>query len=311
MKDIDNNRFSPPEEAILAEAWIAELLEKEQLAIGDVTIRPVGAFLRGYKPDVLSVDWLEDSDGEQKPVVDVSREGLYDTLPKGLFHHSQPSRPNPFKAKDTMLLESRQLREEEKSARLFFLPIEQEFYRQRLQSEMEERSITPDGFGTLAYWFDILWEEKTVLTERQKSLLFHLLPQAHQLAGRVDRLPDLYAQVIGHPVDIVCKSPPPMVLKDAFLPRLGHGQLGLDTVCGDRFDLQVPGLVVKIGPLSNEAIPDFLPGGIGIRLVERLNQFFLPLEAEAAVEVVSDGRNALFSLGAAVAEARLAYTAIL
>lgn len=102
-----------------------------------------------------------------------------------------------------------------------------------------------------------------------------------------------------------------MVLKDAFLPRLGHGQLGLDTVCGDRFDLQVPGLVVKIGPLSNEAIPDFLPGGIGIRLVERLNQFFLPLEAEAAVEVVSDGRNALFSLGAAVAEARLAYTAIL
>jgi hypothetical protein len=75
------------EDDFRAEVLVAFWLENGEKSLDNITIRPNGTFQRPYRKDVLEI---EQSEKEQPDGVTlhISREGLYDMLPEGVFHQA-------------------------------------------------------------------------------------------------------------------------------------------------------------------------------------------------------------------------------
>lgn len=298
-------------DAQLAEVQVAELIEKELATIADFDFHLKGAFQRGYRPDILHSSQKEHEGGGNKWDISLSREGLYDTLPKGFFHQVKTVRPNPFKGLDEMKQESLQRKEEEKQARLFFFPLEKEFYRQRLSLELAGRQSSPDSFVPLDYWFDTIWGKTPYLDERQKSILVYLLPRVHYITGKFELTSRVYNLILEQPVSMNLNQPIYTTSGVLSSPGLGESKLGIDTICDDHFNIEAPVLNIQVGPISSNHLQDYLPGCKGLKTIELLNDYLLPLEAETKLEIFPEAAVSEFTIEDNLLTGRLDFTTVL
>ncbi|MGB1309498.1 MAG: hypothetical protein ACPG6B_11345, partial [Oceanihabitans sp.] len=98
-----------------AEVIIAELQKNSNLTNKDVVVHHKSAFKRSHRRDILDIGLIEDN----KLHVNLSRNGLYDQLPEGLFHTKD--------TKNTSITYTelrKTYKKEEQDARHFFLPLE-------------------------------------------------------------------------------------------------------------------------------------------------------------------------------------------
>jgi hypothetical protein len=116
---------------------LGELMESG-LDPDEVVINALGIFRRRYGKDIVAGEIREYRTNKRQYVnLDINRNGIYDLLPKGLFHQPQNRINNisPVQAIEEYKLQ----KQIEKDSRIFFLPFEQEFYRLLLLLEAEER----------------------------------------------------------------------------------------------------------------------------------------------------------------------------
>ena len=116
-----------------AEALCAALLE-HGYAFDDLILKRLGTFKRSFSNDIEAVSARADNT-EGRLEISLNRDSLYDRLPEGLFH--QPRGKGSGAAVTEMVKEFRRYREEEKEARKFFQPIEQEIFRYSVAVEEE------------------------------------------------------------------------------------------------------------------------------------------------------------------------------
>ena len=134
---VDNLSFD-----IRAEVLIAELLEQAAIPRDKAILKAKGIHARPFSRDVLEVELFEDDRMRRDAIFfHVAREGLYDALPEGIFHT-----PKTQRNATEMVDEIKKQNQQREDARTFFLPIEEEFNRQRILVEQEERK-TIGGFS--------------------------------------------------------------------------------------------------------------------------------------------------------------------
>ena len=276
-------------EVILSQFIESGLIEPSQLYI-----KPLGSFKRGFKKDLGSLDIL-DGNGDDKPVlfVGINREGLYDMLPEGLFHTT--IKKTSFINTEESVKELKIHQEEEKSARKFFLPIEQEFYRNKIFIEQKEQSVAA-GFtdSMLIEMFSQFWDLPN-LPEELKINLLYLVPLASVFVGNMELTQKVYELVLNEPVKIE-----KMTSGSQFIGN----QIGLDdAILGDSFILDttlndgLPLLKISIGPLNNSGnLMQYLNGGNFKVLLDTLEDFFIPLDSHVEIEIIPKREENHFTL---------------
>ncbi|GAB3782982.1 type VI secretion system baseplate subunit TssG [Spirosoma horti] len=257
-----------------AEVVLADMLE-DGISPDDLIINPVGLFKRAFSRDIDRVHWVESQHSTQRWLqIDLNRSGLYDLLPEGVFH--QPTSPDASASTETTLREMAIQQERERAARRFFLPIEQEFFRQRIRIEQEQRafqfgSLLPDD---MLSWF---WTLPDFLTATQRERLHYLLPVIHQMAGNLVAMKTCFGQLIEERVSLQLDAP-----GKAFVHHdgsaLGQWQLGADSVFDGWLYDGEPLLRITVSIDQPERLTDYLPDGNGQRLIDWLAGYLMPLD---------------------------------
>ncbi|QMW04483.1 hypothetical protein [Spirosoma foliorum] len=274
------------------EMVLVDMLEAG-ISLDELILNPVGAFKRTFGRDIVRTNWVEAQHKSQRWLqIDLNRTGLYDLLPEGVFH--QPTSNDASASKEAVLREISVQREREQAARRFFLPIEQEFFRQRVRIEQEQQTFLSDtnpvqSDDPLA-WF---WNLPHFLTPTQTKRLLYLLPLMHKLAGDVAAMTTCLEQLVEERVSLQLDSPG-MALVQANTPALGQWELGNSSVFDGWLNNEDPLLRITVHIDRSERVVDYMPGHNGIRLIEWLTGYLVPLDTDVQIDLDTSTLNDSF-----------------
>ena len=275
---------------ILQAAWDVKaepqlLLAMEQgLLPDDFIINSNGLFRREYSRDIIAADIREDIVHRELLELRLSRPGLYDQLPEGLFFQSA-QRSNRSAGAGDMAADYKYNKKKEEEIRRFFLPFENDFFLQRLQIEQQEAMLL-EGLqsGILNDYFIRFWDLPASIPKAFIVPLILLLPYAYKIAGDLALTADCLQQLLQEEVTIHTRASAP-VEAPGLSPVMGDGLLGVDLVCGNRFWDGTPLIEIKIGPLQNSLIADYLEAGNRHILMETFTRFFIPAGVDSTLQI--------------------------
>jgi len=268
---------------IKVEALLSELIDNKQIKLNEKKVKTLGLFRRGYRRDVneIHLDKDEKLNVFKNFVFSIWREGIYDSLPKGIFHdlRKEQKRSTLEQAKQGVEIEQK----EKQAARDFFAPIEQEFYNQRIFLELQERAVL-SGFRNereTAAFAKELWELDTNGIDNKKIIaLLFFLPYTFRYKGRLEELNTVFSLILGDNVHIEIVESNTSHVAQSNVQTLGSFFLGETLVLGQTFEDWITGLRIKIMDLSAEETLKYLPGRNQHKLLNILQRFFLPIDAD-------------------------------
>lgn len=293
----------------------AEVVVADILAAGfdaaDLFIQPAGLFQRRFQKDILSVEFAELTHFQESVFINVSREGLYDMLPQTLIHNPPVRGSTAFKSTGEMVEDYRKRVAEEAEARKFFMIYEIEFYRQRIANALQERNLAE----AVAYSMkdqEILayWRLPAIFDNRQKGILFYLFPVFHKIRGSLQYMSEVYRMILQQEVRISRSAQPGMLRFPDSRNGLGNLSLALDSVLGNQFHYYYPAFVIDILRLEKKHFYDYLPGGRKIRILEKLNEYFVPVFCETELRIGKESANWILD-DTLRNESRLGYSAMI
>ena len=262
---------------VRAEVVVGELLDNH-VQESEVAVQMENVFTRAFNKDILDAQ-LDDSQPYHPFItLTLSRDGLYDRLPEGLFHAFAPQKQQEVRE---MVNTYKKHQQEEQEARKFFRPLEHEFFLQRVFLEQREKHLLFDALGKDAdELFLSFWGIPEGLPKEPVNKLIRLLPYIHRVAGNLP-LVQLYLQaILDERVTITCENGPVAVSSDT-QNGLGECRLGVDTMTGSLFYTDMPRVIVKVGPLQHRRVYDFLSWQPYGKLLETCLGFLLPADVEA------------------------------
>lgn len=266
---------------VRAEVVVGELLDNK-VQEEEVAVQMRNVFTRAFNKDILDAQ-LDDSQPYHPFVtLTLSRDGIYDRLPEGLFHAFSPQKQQSV---SEMVADYKKHQQEQQEARKFFRPLEHEFFLQRVFLEQREKHLLFDAFGKDADdLFLLFWGIPKGLPREATGRLVRLLPYIHRIAGNL-RLAGLYLEaILDEPVNITCENRP-IPVETGNQVALGECRLGVDTMTGNLFYTDMPLVRVIIGPLQHHRVYDFLAWQPMGRLLETCFGFLLPADVEVETEL--------------------------
>jgi hypothetical protein len=297
---------------IMEKSQLLELLQNEMLKVaGDIKTEPQIAlaldkglnsddfmincdslFFREYRKDMLFSEIKEEAGKLSTLHLHLSRSGLYDHLPEGLFF--QPLKANSVNISATeMAMKYRFNKQRELEMRRFFLPFENDFFWQRVQLESEEMKMLRGlRSGILNDYFIDFWNLPDSIPQAFIIQLILLLPYAGSIAGDLVYTAECLEQLLQETVRI--KKVKSSITEIAYWPEPDESQqLGVDFVCGTQFIEDYPVLEFTLGPLRNSQIMDYLEGGNRFSFLQTFYRFFVPagVDVYTNIEIAGNKRN--------------------
>ncbi|MFO7613402.1 MAG: hypothetical protein R6W71_02050 [Bacteroidales bacterium] len=159
---------------IKAEVIMADLADRGMDA-DKMLVASKGLFRRNYERDVAHVQFDQVID---YLIFHLTRDGLYDLLPEGLFH--QMYIYSSMSSEDRRKQFARQ-KQEEANARKFFLPYENEFMQQRARIELEIIRLHKDPLGA----FKSLFSRKSVFPDDYHRRFLKFYAFSSEIKGNI------------------------------------------------------------------------------------------------------------------------------
>lgn len=285
---------------IKAEAVIADLVENG-LEKDKIVCYQKGLFKRRYSRDIESIQKVKLENGKELLGVYLNRDGLYDSLPEGLFHSRSEKTVN---VSENASKETKRLKQEEKAARNFFLPYENEIIYQRVQLELEERNILSRFSEKL--FDDIypdLWNIHQSLNRKYAYRMALLLHFAHKITGHKILTAKCLESILDEKVNvkIVCSANSQIeeevpVCKNEKDGSLGNNELGVDFICGQTFINHTKIMEFSIGPLINTNISEYLENGPITKFLSCFYSYFVPVDLDVRSNIIVEQAKRNFEL---------------
>jgi hypothetical protein len=251
----------------------------------DVLIGFDKLFYREYSRDILSTETKEDGARRMLLQVHLTRGGIYDLLPEGLFF--QPSESGRHQPTSDMVLDYRANQRKEEHIRRFFVPLENDFFWQRIRIEQEEsRMLEGLQAGMLNDYFVKFWGIPESIPRECVAPLLILLPHAYKIAGNLFLTGQCLQQLLQEEAIVRQITAGPSGLPAGQAVPLGESRLGVDLTSGDEFVEDYPVLECVVGPLIGSRLQDYLEGGRRHTLMETFCQFFIPAGADVKLTIV-------------------------
>ncbi len=266
-----------------AEALLAELFKNTYLNFDDFMIAFESTFHRAYSNDILKVSTLETATKKKLLKLAVSRNGIYDRLPEGLFHKDIPLEENT-----TYSQIKQQQKEEESSARSLFAPIENELFFQRIRLEQQKASILED-FDNLDDDFLInLWRIDTSIPRKYALKFIKLLPHAHKIVGNLGFTFKCLELVLDTKVKYTKRFKKQMLGNEV---KKEH-RLGLDfTLHQDEITIGQPVLEVQLIPENKLDIKNYIGKKSLKQIAEVFLSYFIPMDYEIEIKITYSGND--------------------
>jgi hypothetical protein len=288
----------------LAEVIVSHLLAGKKSDMSGVSIRLLGIFRRFFSKDVEKIMSRSNTLKEEEWEVFLHREGFYDLLPEGFFHTSTRKY---FKDHNETIAEFRKHKEEEKIARKYFMPLEQEFYRHHINKEIFEQEFyfTPE---TIHEFIDFYNLNALDLNIYQKATLFFVMPYVSLIAGNLSLTETCFEIILQEKVRFKTQFSPIVKTYIEKVPDLNcvtlgkNSSLGYDVVDGN------PQLLIEIGPLiKSDSLLSYLFGP-DRKLIDWLVAFFIQADLTTCVRILLNKQDESFVFGEKNYESRLNYS---
>jgi hypothetical protein len=285
----------------IASSWLEDGLSPARLLF-----RPLGPFKRRSHQDVEVVTEVEMGHFSGK-VIESNRTGIYDYLPEQLFHLPSSTSINTLKKK---VDEIRLQREKEQRSRLFFLPLEQEYFLNRVNlTQLEQRAFELDPESYLLEELKEFWQVPETVPQEMFARLLPVLPFVSENRGDMIMAGEVLSTVIGLPVEI--KSLFGKKYKLDSEARLSGSRLGKDTMFGGEMETYQAELSVEIQLATQEALDACIENANFTALVNWLSGWFIPVECDYSTSLQLDPAVSILRLADENSIApRLGYTAL-
>ncbi|GAA0873412.1 type VI secretion system baseplate subunit TssG [Gangjinia marincola] len=261
-----------------AEVYALEVLQNSDLSLSQLDIYFKSIFSRSYRRDVIDFSLDRSLKTTSRIQINVARNGLYDTLPEGLFH-----RPIDYKNNIPYNKARQEQKRKEEEARTFFSPLDNEFFIQSLTIEKNERELI-DRFTNLKNEFlNRFWNIGDEIPDQYKSTFLRLLPYAHQIAGNLT-LTKLALENILHEEVIIKKSY--QNKGDNAIDQKTDQALGIDfTLHVEEPQVHYPSLEITVNQISKNDVRDYVSKGKTEQFISIFCDYFIPLEYDVTVNV--------------------------
>lgn len=267
----------------IANSWL-----ETGVPAGQILFRPLGDFKRRSHQDVENVRELELGNFKGR-VIESNRSGIYDHLPEQLFHLPSSANLNTVKKK---VDEIRLQREKEQQSRLFFLPLEQEFFLNRVTLTRLEQcawELGPDS-GLLEE-LKAFWQAPAALDAEVFVQLLPFLPLVSEYRGNLDKGAEIMSIALRLPVTIQAVSGVKYYCETH--ASMGDATLGSDTALGGELDAGLPAIEVEIEMPGAAELDRHLHDEHFNALVNWLLGWFVPVEYDILTALtLSPGQSA-------------------
>lgn len=286
----------------LTAEYIAVCLYNEAVSKRDILAMFEGDLKRKWSTDVDRAETESFESGKEALSIFLNRAGIYDSLPEALFHRFSDNRnaTGEDMAKESMLLKN-----EEKQVRKFFRPFENEIFLQRTEVALNEnevfKSLYSDFLNEMIPGF---WNIDARIPASYISKLVRFLPLANRIAGNLELTAQCLEKILAEKVNIELNNEEKYstdsvnIASDFSGGRLGISKLGADLIMGQNPTGFIGRLLFKIGPLKNTDPKDFFVNGPADLLLNCFFGYFVPVELDVEMKLVSDIESRKFLLGA-------------
>jgi hypothetical protein len=249
--------------------------------------------MRGVVKDIHKIE-TEYADLGFDPVeylcIYTNRDGIYDSLPEGLFHQSNNRKQ---KSKEDILHEIKTQKEEELSARKYFRPFEMLLDKTLADILIyEQKYYNTHPGNTFSDIIGKYWSLLELLTFRQKLLFIKLIPALEEVSRSLTTAAMVMKIIMDCPVTIKEGDKSIHKLDAKEIIPLGKWKLGVNSVIGKTRKSDNPDLDITAGPMSLEKMQLFLPGKINDRVLKSLINITIPFDRNTKVKyVVAETEN--------------------
>lgn len=270
-----------------------------------------GILKRRWTTDIDFVELVTFEDNAETLSLHLNRPGIYDALPEALFHEAEENRNATG---DEMAKESMRLNNEEKQARQFFNPFENEIFNQNVlltkKENQKHHDLLRDALSGLSPNF---WKINQSIPEDYSSKLISLLPYVSEIVGNCTLTAEALTFILQESVTVELeftegKSKGSENSKSTDnTGKLGMGVLGKDLIMGNACGGFIGRMLFKIGPLQNTLPSEYRVSGKISVLLDTFMGFFTPMEYDVDTQLILDEESKSFALGDGQGEGELSY----
>lgn len=265
------------------EIFAAELI-KSGLSFDKIYFKTLSVFKRPTSRDIETLKLDLKENGADQVMLELNREGLYDMLPEGIFHFRNEK--NSKNDKESILKSIEKTRKEEKAARKFFGPFENEFFQLRLQLEIKKMSLLQPGSAEgNREIFESIFGVDELLNEQQILILLYILPIVNKIRGDIEKMTYCLNIIIKYDVNIRLVKKSTKLTYNGIIPKLGYAKLGIDSIAGSIFKSQDFTYEIHIHQIEQEKLRSFFKGGANNSIVKYVARFLFPTNTSFALKL--------------------------
>ncbi len=264
-------------ENLKAEVLVSEVQENSKGEI-DFLINNKSTFSRSYRRDVIDVEKFE----EDTLLLNLSRNGIYDSLPEGFFHSDRE-----INKQSSHTAKRKKYKDEEKDARAFFSPIENEFFHQRLKIEKNERNLLENFYSLNDDLLIDFWKINKNIPKAYILKLVKLLPHSYKVAGNLELTRLSMEKMLNVKVQFN-KKMESKVLRE----KEERSRLGVDFVTQSKNSAVFqPFLEVLVGPIKEDDIEKYIRKDGISKFINVFYDYFIPLELDVVTKFLVDKKE--------------------
>ncbi len=250
-------------EDLKAEVVLIELQKTTSIG-NNYSIQNEGTFQRGFRRDILKTGKLND----ETLLLNLSRPGIYDVLPEGIFHDTKRKNNESFNKR-------RQTRKkEERDSRLLFSPIENELFNQSINIRKKEDELLNDFYNTNNDFLIDFWKLNKFSTNKYIIQLAKLLPHCHKIAGDLELIKLCLSKILEEKVEFVKGFESFEIKNEEKETVLGMNFITKTT----HSNIAAPYVEFKIGPVNNQKLNLYYKNQEINEFLDLFYSYFLPLE---------------------------------
>jgi hypothetical protein len=268
-----------------------DALLKDHIQDLDIVLNARGLFFRKYNKDIMNI--IQDVNDPDILNVETSRDSFYDILPESITHN--------YKNRDyreDAVQEFKTRKKEEKEARHFFNPLENELFRFRHAVEKYESdffsAINTNGIADIIRM--ILGVEKPMPDALLVKMFYALMKQKDSSAQDIANICTILENILGENVTYISKN----IKLDHVFDIAEEPEdmiMGINTTLASSEYIFLKRYHFTVGPLQN---PQNLPLYFSNQVLENfLNTFFnlfIPFQLQYSFEIQLNHDDELFAM---------------
>ncbi|WP_339887647.1 hypothetical protein [uncultured Flavobacterium sp.] len=288
------------------ELILEALFENNIIDDFNVVIKPNGLFYRKFSKDRMNISL--DSNNSDVLNIDISRDGFYDVLPESFSHNFRQSgsTTNPVE-------EFKIRKKEEKEARHFFNPIENELFRFRHAIEKNESDffLNLRANGLVDIIKSILVFEKNIPDTLVVKMFYALLQQKENANQNIEEIILILEEIIEEKVTFTSNN-----IKLENVSDVNEVEedfiMGINTTLESNQEIYLKKYNFIIGPLKNSNnLSNYFENQTMHSFLNSFFNLFLPFHVQYTFEVLLKKKDQKFSMDDQKFKARLGISTIL